>query len=774
MDEPPPRTSSRPSAQRPRRLSLASAGSASSARKALLFADPAPGLDEPRPAALGDVSLGALNSALSSSRLSAASECAASPPRAAGASTPCSSAEPTETYAPRSVLRRRTPGGAAAPHTGGGRISFGPGVVDTSPASSLVKHSPRPPRWPAAQSPWLQRGEELLDDVSAPWDTPGGLGADTTWANSHHSGAHHTASKSQVARGTPAGGDADRAVQNELLAMRTAYCNMCAVVFLGAMGLLLYAQGILVSQYYKPLVLAGFVGTALRRPCHYVASTLRWQPPEAADSSAASDSATSTAAEDERGDMPEWAYWRWLGAAYLGFALLRFPGSTVMAGLIMLSLYSTVTAVLRALKDTWIARELRQQISDWRHVLAKTFVVASFFLVVILGLSLCAYHLVAELDMLRSFALGGSMHSHTLAAVHRLSGWSEEDIATIVREKSSMASDYMRGQFEDLIGDKQLAREVAVVVETFVIEALHHNITSQRCAAVEGLDCSAGGGGGGGVGVESFALNFSSFQEVYDAALGSSLLLSEHTHQLFSRLWVHTWSLLIEGVGYALAGIDFLFACTLFSSWLWMCLDEDVIETTIDRVIVGTDTAMRVKSVLDATAGILDSLAHTFIFHACLAWLIFAASSIRLHYMCTLLAGFLSITPVFSPWAVIFGPLALRILTTVSAADESSISAVSTILTIGSELSRVELCAWTVSICAWVSGRPQRLLSRSIATRTHHLLGETRATQAILLGFYAFGVPGIAAGPVLLALTNGLVKIYRDSVVFPLRCTKSK
>ena len=29
---------------------------------------------------------------------------------------------------------------------------------------------------------------------------------------------------------------------------------------------------------------------------------------------------------------------------------------------------------------------------------------------------------------------------------------------------------------------------------------------------------------------------------------------------------------------------------------------------------------------------------------------------------------------------------------------------------------------------------------------------------------------GYTVGPVLLALTNGLVKIYRDSVVFPLRC----
>ena len=150
MDGAAPRTSSsgprHALQQRPRRLSLASsAGSASSARKAL-FADAPPPGSAPR-VALGDVSLGALNSALS--RLSAAS---ASPPRGAGASTP-RSAEPAETYAPRSVLRRRTPG--QPPATGGGRISFGPGVVDRSPESesSLVKHSPRPPRWPAESLP---------------------------------------------------------------------------------------------------------------------------------------------------------------------------------------------------------------------------------------------------------------------------------------------------------------------------------------------------------------------------------------------------------------------------------------------------------------------------------------------------------------------------------------------------------------------------------------------------------------------------------------------
>lgn len=193
---------------------------------------------------------------------------------------------------------------------------------------------------------------------------------------------------------------------------------------------------------------------------------------------------------------------------------------------------------------------------------------------------------------------------------------------------------------------------------------------------------------------------------------------------------------------------------------------------------MGADTAARFKSVLATTAGILDSLAHTFLFHCALAWLVFLYSSVRLQWTCSFLAGLLSITPVFSPWAMIFAPLVLRIwtITVADSTDDTgpyiySASTGSTMLSVWAELDRTELCVWVIAICAWVSGKTQRLLSRSIATRTHQLVGETTATQAILLGFYAFGVPGIAIGPVLLAMTNGLVKVYRDSVVFPLCCS---
>ena len=49
---------------------------------------------------------------------------------------------------------------------------------------------------------------------------------------------------------------------------------------------------------------------------------------------------------------------------------------------------------------------------------------------------------------------------------------------------------------------------------------------------------------------------------------------------------------------------------------------QDVMECAIDRVIVGEDTGGRIKAVLLATAGVLDSIAHTFLFHAALAWLV--------------------------------------------------------------------------------------------------------------------------------------------------------
>lgn len=358
---------------------------------------------------------------------------------------------------------------------------------------------------------------------------------------------------------------------------------MCGVVLLGALGLLLYAQGILVSQYYKPLILAGFVGTALRRPVRCVAEMLRWSP--------ATECAPDwTVVAVDEAEMPEWAYWRWLGMAYVALALIHFPGSAAATAMVLVSLYSGVATVVRAVKHTWIAQEVRQRISDWRHVLAKLAVVMSFFLLVVVGLSLCAYHLVTELKMLRSFALDGSMHSHTVATVRTLSGWSEEEIANIVRQRSIMLSDYMRGQFEDLIGDKQLANDLEdQVLRPFVLEALqlrNMNVNmsgTQSSSSSSAAEVTTDAEAGAAPAAPSLISSFLQYQDMYKGALGSSLLWSEHTQQLLSRLLVHTYRLLLEGVGYALAGIDFLFACTLFSSWLWMCLDDDVIECTIVR-----------------------------------------------------------------------------------------------------------------------------------------------------------------------------------------------
>jgi hypothetical protein len=58
----------------------------------------------------------------------------------------------------------------------------------------------------------------------------------------------------------------------------------------------------------------------------------------------------------------------------------------------------------------------------------------------------------------------------------------------------------------------------------------------------------------------------------------------------------------------------------------------------------------------------LDALAHTFLFHAAITWLVFALTGTRgLQYSCTLLSGFLAVTPICSPWAVILAPLVLRL-----------------------------------------------------------------------------------------------------------------
>ena len=699
--------------------------------KKALFAESPPRERVP----LQPISANAPTPAAELTRLSLASG-SPSPGAAAVALTPASGERSVERSAepPRSVLRKRqraTPGAANASN-----ITFAASTkVDPSP-SSLIKHSPRPPRWPAAQSPWLNRGgerSELPEDTLC-WNTP-----NSEWHR------EPTSCKSRQGR-TPATttGTAEEKVHNELLAMRVAYCNMCGAVFLGSLAALLYAQGLLVSQYYKSLILAAFVGTSLRRPVHCVSEMLRAPAPAAQGQDASAHAAAAPKEKEAAREMPEWTYWRWLGAAYGAMALLRFPLGVAATAALGFSVYAACSAMC----DTWAVMEVRRQLSDWRQVLAKLTVVSSVLLLLLLAVSVCAYQLVAELNMLRTLALDGSIHSQSLASISELTGFEEEEVVSMVRQRSSMLTEYMRSTFENLIGDEQLAGEVATVAEKLVLEALGHGALL-----------------GEGEGESDDTLSFSSLQEMYDGALGSSRKLSDQTQRLLSHLASHMYTLLQQGFGYVLGGIDYLFAFTLFSSWLWMCLDEDAIESTIDRVIVGGDTSARVKSVLEATAGILDSLAHTFLFHCAMAWLVFTASDVRLRYICTLLAGLVSVMPVFSPWAVIFAPLALRLLTASSVSPGAAV----TMLSLGA-LSKLELCAWIGAACVWASGWTQRLLSRSIATRTALLLGETAATQSILLGFYAFGPVGVAVGPVLLALTNGLVKIYRDSVVFPLRC----
>jgi hypothetical protein len=60
------------------------------------------------------------------------------------------------------------------------------------------------------------------------------------------------------AAATQAAGTEEVAVLNELLALRMAYANMCGLVFLGALGCLLYVQGMLVARYLRSLLLAIF------------------------------------------------------------------------------------------------------------------------------------------------------------------------------------------------------------------------------------------------------------------------------------------------------------------------------------------------------------------------------------------------------------------------------------------------------------------------------------------------------------------------------------
>jgi hypothetical protein len=64
-------------------------------------------------------------------------------------------------------------------------------------------------------------------------------------------------------------------VLNELLALRMAYANMCGLVFLAALGCLLYVQGMLVARYLRSLLLAIFASQVRE-----LASRALWGEPQ--------------------------------------------------------------------------------------------------------------------------------------------------------------------------------------------------------------------------------------------------------------------------------------------------------------------------------------------------------------------------------------------------------------------------------------------------------------------------------------------------------------
>ena len=129
-------------------------------------------------------------------------------------------------------------------------------------------------------------------------------------------------------------------------------------------------------------------------------------------------------------------------------------------------------------------------------------------LTLVLSSSFCAYHLALEISALRSFGFdaNGGTGSGLLAEAARISGWSQEEVqgpiaarsqckhqstgtahvgtrysdmwqvVGVVRNRSSMAVDYLRGGFADMVGDAELASELAAVAEKLVLECFGEGI----------------------------------------------------------------------------------------------------------------------------------------------------------------------------------------------------------------------------------------------------------------------------------------------------------
>jgi hypothetical protein len=303
---------------------------------------------------------------------------------------------------PRSVLRRRPSGTADVNCTPAPSIHF---AADTkrhdaygagSPISSCKKgasaaRSPRPPHWPVAQSPWASATRP-----PRPADTPGSTDSSFNFdvdadfisrrsalrAKSRRTSSMRAGSRASMGQGP----ERTQAVQNELLALRVAYHNMCGLVFLAVVSGLLYIQGLLVARYLRSLLLAIFASQCLRRPVHILSHLLRSAGPEGEgcdplnDSDASTASSTAAASSGSRvgggGEMPEWAYWRWLGKAYAAYAFWTWGVGAVLAMAIVWGALVAGRFCVQALRLTPAGEQLGRAIARSRHTIARVVVVS--------------------------------------------------------------------------------------------------------------------------------------------------------------------------------------------------------------------------------------------------------------------------------------------------------------------------------------------------------------------------------------------------------------
>eukprot|EP01052_Picozoa_sp_SAG31_P012024 SAG31_NODE_693_length_12770_cov_64.934575_8_plen_390_part_00 len=325
---------------------------------------------------------------------------------------------------------------------------------------------------------------------------------------------------------------------------------------------------------------------------------------------------------------------------------------------------------------------------------------------------------------------------------------SEEQFAAQLANSTANAKQAVVDYGRSLVGDPDLAAELEKLIRTTIreyhlYEATHSSRAPRNLSSEQ---CSPRTSPGNLTHRFNFELSLDRVVEVIAHSTDRDQAIA-----LASKLS----SQVLSGLGLIFrilfSTIDYFFSFSLYVSWVWVFISsrDDLLQSLASLLVADPSVQADIYRVgYFSVQVVLGGLARSFIFHAATAWLIFTLFDVTLLHIGSLLAGFMALLPIGSPWLVIWMCPLWR-------------------WTTGRWVYSHEAWLWVAIFVAHLKLDTTTITHVHIARAKY--ISASMAGQSILLAYYAFGSTGVILGPLIVSTTVGILKIIKRSVVEPLQ-----